>query len=99
MAGLEHPELFAWVGGMSAGLPRNADWDKLPPGVDTAKANLRLLWIACGTDDRLITPNRAFVAWATKKGLPVKAVETPGAHTFIVWRNDLLALAPLLFRK
>jgi enterochelin esterase family protein len=97
--GLTHPELFAWVGSMSAGLPQKADFDVLFPGVDANKAHLSLLWIACGTEDRLITPNRALVAWARQKGLPVTPIETPGAHTFIVWRDNLLALAPLLFRK
>ena len=97
-AGLTHPDMFAWVGGMSAAVPRG-DYDTHYPGVEAKRANLRLLWIACGTDDRLITPNRAFVAWARTKGLPVSAVETPGAHTFIVWRNNLLTIAPLLFRK
>jgi len=96
--GLKHPDVFAWVGGMSAALPRS-DYDTHFAGVDAKKANLRLLWIACGTDGRLITPNRAFVAWAREKGLPVAAVETPGAHTFVVWRENLLTLAPLLFRK
>lgn len=96
--GLKHPDVFAWVGGMSAALPRS-DYDTHFAGVDAKKANLRLLWIACGTDDRLITPNRTFVAWAREKGLPVSAVETPGAHTFVVWRENLLTLAPLLFRK
>jgi enterochelin esterase-like enzyme len=96
--GLKHPDVFASVGGMSAALPRS-DYDTHFAGVDAKKANLRLLWIACGTDDRLITPNRAFVAWAREKGLPVSAVETPGAHTFVVWRENLLTLAPLLFRK
>ena len=95
--GLAHPELFAWVGGMSSAVPRS-DYDSLFPGLDAKKANLRLLWMACGTDDRLITSNRAFVTWAKQKGLPVTAVETPGAHTFVVWRDDLLAFAPLLFR-
>ena len=95
--GLTHPELFAWVGGMSSAVPRS-DYDTHFPGLDAKKANLRLLWIACGADDRLITSNRAFVAWAKQKGLPVTAVETPGAHTFVVWRDDLLAFAPLLFR-
>ncbi len=97
-AGLTHPELFAWVGGMSSAVPRN-DLDTRFAGVDAKKANLRLLWVSCGTDDRLITANRAFVAWAKEKGFPVTAVEMPGAHTFIVWRSSLLQLAPLLFRK
>jgi enterochelin esterase family protein len=98
-AGLAHPELFAWVGAMSAGLPRNADFDALFPAVNANQDHLSLLWIACGTEDSLITPNRALVAWARQKGLPVMPIETPGAHTFVVWRENLLALAPLLFRK
>jgi enterochelin esterase family protein len=95
--GLTRPELFAWVGGMSSAVPRS-DLDSHFPGLDAKKANLRLLWMACGTDDHLIVSNRAFVAWAKQKGLPVTAVETPGAHTFVVWRDNLLAFAPLLFR-
>ncbi len=96
--GLTRSDLFAWVGGMSSAVPRS-DFDTHFPGLDAKKANLRLLWMACGTDDRLITSNRAFVAWAKQKGLPVTAVETPGAHTFVVWRDDLLKFAPLLFRQ
>ncbi len=96
--GLTHPELFAWVGGMSAALPRG-DYDARFPNVDAKKDKFRLVWTACGTDDRLITPNRNFAAWAKQKDLPFTAVEMPGAHTFIVWRKSLLMLAPLLFRK
>ena len=96
--GMTHPELFAWVGGMSSAVPR-AGYETAFPGADAKKAALKLLWIACGTDDSLITANRAFVAWAKDKGYAVTAVETPGAHTFIVWRGNLLAIAPLLFRK
>lgn len=96
-AGLEHPEMFAWVGGMSAAVP-GKDFDTRFPGVDAAKDKFKLLWVACGTDDGLIRPNRAFVAWAKGEGLAVTAVETPGAHVFPVWRNNLLVLAPLLFR-
>jgi enterochelin esterase family protein len=97
--GLTHPELFAWVGAMSAGLPRKADFDALFPGVNASQPHLSLLWIACGTDDSLITPNRALVAWARQKGLSPVPIETPGGHAFPVWRDNLLTLAPLLFRK
>ena len=96
--GMTHPELFAWIGGMSAAVPRG-NYDAAFPQMDAKKANLRLLWVACGTSDGLITANRAFVAWAKEKGLPVTGVETAGAHTFVVWRGNLLAFAPLLFRK
>jgi enterochelin esterase family protein len=96
--GLTHTADFAWIGGMSAAI-QSADFDQIAAGLTPAKANLRLLWVACGTGDRLITPNRAFVAWAKAKGLPVTAVETPGAHTWLVWRDNLLHFAPLLFKS
>jgi enterochelin esterase family protein len=96
--GLTHPELFAWVGGMSAAVPRNIDADPIFSKAHADSSKLRLLWVACGTDDRLIAANRGFVAWAKQKGYPLTPVETPGAHTFLVWRDNLLHFAPLLFR-
>jgi enterochelin esterase family protein len=94
--GLQHPDLFAWVIGMSSALGTQGYDTRFP--VDPAKAKLHLLWIGCGTDDHLITANRAFSTWAKQKGLPVTEVEIPGAHTFVVWRQNLLDFAPLLFR-
>jgi len=96
--GLTHTADFAWVGGMSAAI-QNDDFDQLTGGLAPAKANLRLMWVACGTGDGLIRPNRAFIAAAKAKGLPVTAIETPGAHTWLVWRDNLLHFAPLLFKS
>jgi enterochelin esterase-like enzyme len=99
--GLNHTEQFAWVVGMSSAIHMR-HFDEHLPSLATAdaakKANLRLLWVACGTGDSLIQPNRDFVAWARTKGLPITAVETPGEHTWLVWRDNVLHFAPLLFR-
>jgi enterochelin esterase-like enzyme len=95
--GLNHAEQFAYVGGMSSAIHQR-HFDEAMPKLDAKKANLRLLWVACGTGDDLIAPNRDFVQWAKQKGLTVTAVETPGAHVWPVWRDNLLAFAPLLFR-
>ena len=95
--GLDHPELFAWVGGMSAAvhLVDPAATARLDP----AKANLRLLWIACGTADDLIGPNRKLAASLKAAGFKVDTVETlNGMHTWTVWRENLAALTPLLFQ-
>jgi enterochelin esterase family protein len=75
------------------------EFDKDFPGLD-AKANerLKLLWIACGTDDRLIDLNRKLRAWLEAKGVHKVDVETPGAHTWMVWRRNLGAFTELLFR-
>ena len=95
--GLNALKTFAWVGAFSAG-GGDSDFAAAFPGLD-AKANsqLRLLWIACGTEDRLIEPNRKFRTWLKEKGVRVTEIETPGAHTWMVWRRNLAEFAPLLF--
>ena len=67
---------------------------------DYAKANqqLKLLWIACGTEDRLITANRNLREWLKSKGIQHNDIETPGMHAWMVWRRNLAEFAPLLFR-
>jgi enterochelin esterase family protein len=95
--GLTHTEKFAWVGSFSGGA------DSLPktdfPPVSAKQADLRLLWIACGTSDKpKLEPNRRLIAQLKAKGFPVTAIETPGMHTWIVWRDNFLHFAPLLFQ-
>lgn len=98
--GLHHSEQFAWVGGFSSAVfsERFGDWFSEANFADAKKNKLKLLWVACGVSDRLIEPNRAAVALFQEKGLPVTPVETPGAHTWVVWRGNLLAFVPMLFR-
>jgi len=98
LTGLNSLDLFAWIGAFSSGgVPDDFQVDF--PGLD-AKANsqLRLLWIACGTDDRLIEANRKFRDWLKSKGIQHTDIETPGAHTWMVWRRNLASFAPLLFQ-
>ena len=95
--GLTHPELFAWIGTFSAGL--NAKAIAALPQTNAQKANLRLLWMACGVDDALLKPNQTVIAALKAEGLPVTAIETPGHHQWPVWRDNLIHFAPLLFQK
>jgi enterochelin esterase family protein len=97
LIGLTHPELFAWIGTFSAGFNAKAI-SELPPAT-AQKANLRLLWMACGVDDALLKPNRTVIATLKAEGLPVTAIETPGHHQWPVWRDNLIHFAPLLFQK
>ena len=96
--GLHHPELFAWVGGFSSGLAQ-PDVEGNFAGVDPKSANLKLLWIACGTSDHLLDPNRRFITFLQSKNMPVTPVETPGQHTWLVWRDNLIHFTPLLFQS
>jgi enterochelin esterase family protein len=95
--GLTHPEQFGWVGGFSSAMGHR---EKLELAALNGKTTgLHLLWIACGTEDDLITPNRKFIAWLRSKDIPLTAIETPGIHTWMVWRDNLAHFAPLLFQK
>ena len=99
--GITHHEMFSYVVGMSSALHSQGfdqQFPELVAGDKGSGVKFKLLWVACGTEDQLITPNRGFVAWARSKGLPITAVETPGQHTWLVWRQNLLTVAPLLFR-
>jgi enterochelin esterase family protein len=99
LTGLNALDRFAWIGAFSSG-GVSEDFNADFPGLD-AKANrqLRLLWIACGTDDHLINVNRKFRDWLKAKGIQHTDIETPGAHTWMVWRRNLAIFASLLFRK
>jgi enterochelin esterase-like enzyme len=94
--GLTHPEQFGWVGGFSSAMGHR-EKDELA-ALSGKSARLRLLWVACGTQDDLITPNRRFIAWLKSKDVPVTAIETTGMHTWMVWRDNLAHFAPLLFQ-
>ena len=98
LTGLNNLDKFAWVGAFSSGgIPD--DFQKDFPSLDAnASQQLRLLWIACGTEDHLITVNRSLREWLKTKGVKVTEIETPGAHTWMVWRRNLAEFAPLLFR-
>ena len=98
LTGLNNLDKFAWIGAFSSGgIPD--DFSKDFPSLD-AKANsqIRLLWVACGTEDHLITVNRNFREWLKTKGIQHTDIETPGMHTWMVWRRNLSEFAPLLFR-
>jgi enterochelin esterase family protein len=95
--GLNAIDKFAWIGAFSAGMGAR-DYDTTFPKLDAkAGSQLKLLWIACGTEDGLLAGNRKFREWLKGKGLQVTEIETPGAHTWMVWRRNLAAFAPLLF--
>jgi enterochelin esterase-like enzyme len=97
--GLNNLDHFAWIGSFSAG-GQGDDPNAEFPALDAkANAQLRLLWIACGTEDHLIEPNRKFREWLASKGVRHTDVETPGMHTWMVWRRNLASFAPLLFQE
>jgi enterochelin esterase family protein len=97
LTGLNTLDKFAWIGAFSSG-GFTPEFDKEFPSLD-AKSNqqIKLLWIACGTEDRLIDVNRALRKWLASKNISHADIETPGMHTWMVWRRNLSDFAQLLF--
>jgi enterochelin esterase-like enzyme len=96
--GLNATDRFAWIGAFSSG-GLNPDFAAAYPSAgENTNARLRLLWIACGTEDDLIGINRNLDEWLTAKGVRHAWIMRPGAHSFRVWRRLLAEFAPLLFQ-
>ena len=99
LTGLNTLDHFAWIGAFSSG-GLSDDFGADFPGLDSkANKQLRLLWIACGTEDHLIDINRKFRDWLKSKDIQHTDIETPGAHTWMVWRRNLASFASLLFQN
>jgi enterochelin esterase family protein len=97
--GLNHPDKFAWIGGFSSAVTYGS-FDGVFPDLASGRGRPPdLLWVACGTGDDLIAAHRKFVAWLKAKGADPTVIETPGIHNWPVWRDNLIHLAPLLFRE
>ncbi len=96
--GLNHSNLFAWVGGMSAYVPAPEELIAKGLADPQLNQNLKLLWSAIGDDDYLLEPTKEFNALLKKHDIRHKLVITAGTHEWTVWRGYLRDFAPLLFR-
>jgi enterochelin esterase family protein len=110
---IPHLEKFAYVGVYSSGVFGIAGGGRVgaPPtsgpsweeqnkaSLDNAelKKGLKLVWFATGKDDFLVNTSRATVDMLKKHQFEVVYHETPGAHTWINWRNYLAEFVPHLF--
>jgi enterochelin esterase family protein len=98
LVGLNHLDLFAWVGAFSAGGAPQKFEDGWPALDAKANGKLKLLWLGCGKDDFLFRANNAFVEELKKREIRHEYVVTEGAHTWMVWRRYLAQFAPKLFQ-
>ena len=87
--------------GRGGGEPSGPSWEEQHQQVlddPKLKKGVKLIWFATGKDDFLIETTRASVAMLKKHNFDVTFKETPGAHTWIVWRQYLNEFAPQLFQ-
>jgi enterochelin esterase-like enzyme len=81
--------------------PAPPDWETIHRAdLDNAslKKGTKLLWLSTGVDDGLIANTRATVETLKKHGFDPVFKESPGAHTWLNWRNYLIEFAPQLFQ-
>src|SRR6185295_5552591 len=85
--GLGNLDKFAWIGAFSGAI-RDFNIETSYGGAlrDAAEANrrLRLLWIGCGTEDRLIQGGREIHEALTKHKIEHAWFEGPGSHEWQV---------------
>jgi enterochelin esterase family protein len=96
--GLNALDRFASIGAFSSGgLGEDlaAQFPKLDASVNS---QLRLFWISCGIEDRLVDFNRKFVDFLKTRKVEVTLREMPGSHNWRVWRRNLANFASMLFQ-
>jgi enterochelin esterase family protein len=96
--GLRHLNLFSRLGVFSAGSnnPQEAFKD-VAARAKQVNEQLDLLWIGCGTDDFALPGAKRLDEFLTANGIEHTFRTTSGEHTWIVWRQYLKELAPLLW--
>ena len=68
------------------------------PDPDSAKKNLKLLWLACGKRENLIRISQGVHAYLKEKGVPHVWHVDGNAHDAAEWRNNLWLFAQQIFR-
>lgn len=92
-----NPKMFAYIGLFSS---RPLFDEPALAALNALKASgvVKLYWVSAGDTDFAHDGAKVDFEVIQKVGFPTRWLETPGAHTWIVWRMHISQLAPLLFR-
>ena len=99
--GLDHPELFGWIGGFSGsgrGPGDRRDSEMYPVSLND---DYHLLYISIGTDEPAGMYQGIYDLHVALDSLGVKHIyyESPGTgHEWLTWRRSLHQFAPMLFK-
>ena len=100
--GLDHPELFGWIGGFSGsgrGPGDRRDSEMYPTSIND---QYHLLYISIGTDEPNGMYQGIYDLHCALDSLGVNHVyyESPGTgHEWLTWRRSLHQFAPMLFKQ
>jgi len=95
--GLSHIDSFAWIGGFSSA-PNTRAPAQLLPDVAAAKERLKLMWLACGNKDGLISISQGVHAYLKEQGVQHVWHVDGNAHDTTEWDNNLYLFSQRLFR-
>ncbi len=95
--GLTHLDTFAWIGAFSAA-PNTRPAAELVTDPESAKKQLKLLWIACGNKDNLIRISQGVHAFLKKTNVPHVWHVDGHAHDPTEWKNNLYLFSQRIFR-
>ena len=99
--GLRHLDLFSRLGVFSAAGGSQPETQFADVAANAAAVNrqLDLFWIGMGTEDGGYENAKKLSAFLTASSISHTFREIHGAHTWIVWRNFLNEMAPLLWAE
>jgi enterochelin esterase-like enzyme len=97
--GLSSPDRFNAIGAFSPAVIMYGSRERFFPPLDVQKVEkIKLLTISCGKEDFLYKPVQLYRDWLKAKGVAFISMDTPGNHTWLVWRRNLIDFASKLFR-
>ena len=95
--GLTNLDTFAWVGGFSSA-PNTKPPAELVPDPAAVREKLKLLWLSCGNQDRLIRISQGVHAYLKEHEVPhVWHVDSHG-HDPTHWSKNLYLFAQRIFK-
>jgi enterochelin esterase family protein len=97
--GLRHLDLFSRLAVFSAsgGSTPETVFADVAANAQEVNRQLELFWIGMGTEDGGFENARKLSSFLTASGISHSFREIRGAHTWLVWRNFLNEMAPLLW--
>jgi predicted alpha/beta superfamily hydrolase len=95
--GLNHPDRFAWVAGMSSSIPPESAIAAALGDPKKTTQKLRWFWIGCGQQDSGFQNNQKFATLLESKGIRHVWKASEGGHDWPVWRGYLAEIVPVLF--
>ncbi len=100
--GLSHIRTFAYVGGFSSA-PNTNEFGglsnaKLVPDLVAAKEKLKILWLACGSKDGLLSLSQRVHQYLKEQGVPHIWHVDANAHDDIEWANNLYLFVQHIYK-